>query len=200
MSSSAFITFDKPVLKAQWEEFCQRAKIAYSECTVGGNVFYYGGFGGVEITFGQTDWGTHRDERRPPAEARQITCSSFFGSNLRTIAMVTQMAMAEFGGTWEASPEVKQYMTVPAASTMLKDELVIEVERLRAAIRNVVTQRADALCWRDAYTDLAGLVGIQFCPQLIADPEQFAANCKHFDTSLRTGGKYIPIFCEKKPI
>ncbi len=32
-----------------------------------------------------------------------------------------------------------------------------EVQRLREAIRKVVTQRADDLCWRDVYTELAAL-------------------------------------------
>lgn len=70
------------------------------------------------------------------------------------------------------------------------------IEELEAAITRVVTQRGDDLCWRDIYTELARLVGIEFCPQLMADPEQFAANCKRFDASLRDG-KYTPVYCEK---
>src|SRR5665213_1654583 len=78
-----------------------------------------------------------------------------------------------------------------------KMEMYLENERLRArcaelesAIKRVVTQEGDDLCWRDVYTELAGLVGIEFVPQLMVDPDKFAANCKAFDMSLRSGGKY----------
>jgi len=81
---------------------------------------------------------------------------------------------------------------------MNNQELKAEILKLHHAIRKVVTRRADDLCWRDIYTDLAKLVGIEFCPQLIADPEQFASNCRKFDQSLRTGGDYVPVFVEKK--
>lgn len=69
--------------------------------------------------------------------------------------------------------------------------------KLEAAVRRVVTQRADDLCWRDVYTELAELVGVEFCPALMADPEQFNANCRRFDESLRNGGQYIPVYGEK---
>jgi hypothetical protein len=79
-------------------------------------------------------------------------------------------------------------------------DLLAEVRRLRArveeledAIKGVVTQRADDLCWRDVYTEMAKLVGIDFTPELICDQEKFLANCKRFDESLRSGGKYIPV-------
>lgn len=68
--------------------------------------------------------------------------------------------------------------------------LLDELERLRDAIRSVVTQEADDLCWLDVYTNLAKLVGIYFTPKLMADPEKFIANCRRFNKSLREGGKY----------
>ena len=67
---------------------------------------------------------------------------------------------------------------------------------LDAAVRRVISQRADDLCWRDVYTELAALVGVDFCPQLIAEHCQFAANCRAFDLSLRTDGPYVPVYVE----
>ena len=78
-------------------------------------------------------------------------------------------------------------------------ELGDRINTLEAAIEKVVTQEGDDLCWRDIYTELAGLIGIDFVPKLICDPDHMAANCKAFDKSLREGGEYIPIYTEKKP-
>lgn len=77
------------------------------------------------------------------------------------------------------------------------DELKTEVSKLRDAIKGVVTERADRLCWRDVYTELGKLVDIEFSPELIAEPEQFLSNCKQFDKSLREGGSYLPVYVEK---
>ena len=74
-----------------------------------------------------------------------------------------------------------------------------EIGRLRdleAAVRRVVTQRADAICWRDAYTDLARLVGVEFLPELICDREKMLANCRAFVDSLH-GGPYVPVYVER---
>lgn len=76
------------------------------------------------------------------------------------------------------------------------EDLTARIVELETAIRKVVTQRGDDICWRDAYTDLAKLVGIDFCPELICDPEKHLANCCMFIGSLRTG-KYKPIFVEQ---
>lgn len=81
---------------------------------------------------------------------------------------------------------------------MDRQTLKAEIRKLREAIRSVVTQRCDNVCWRDAYTDLAKLVGIDYCPELIDDPEKMLANCCQFIHSLRTGGPYIPIYHERR--
>lgn len=73
------------------------------------------------------------------------------------------------------------------------ERLQARILELETAIKRVVTQEGDDLCWRDVYTDLAGLVGIEFVPQLMVDPDKFAANCKAFDKSMRTDGKYVPV-------
>lgn len=77
--------------------------------------------------------------------------------------------------------------------------LIVDARRARIledAIRKVVTQRADDLCWRDVYTELAKLVGVDFKPELICDSDKFIANCRAFDKSLREGGEYRPVNVE----
>jgi hypothetical protein len=66
--------------------------------------------------------------------------------------------------------------------------------RLEEAVKRVVTQRADDLCWRDVYTELAKLVGVDPTPHLIVPPERMLVNCCHFVESLRTAGKYVPVY------
>lgn len=63
------------------------------------------------------------------------------------------------------------------------------VEALEAAIRDVVTQQGDNLCWLDAYQHLAGFVGVKFDPTLLA-PEEMLRNCRVFVYSLHSGCPY----------
>lgn len=80
---------------------------------------------------------------------------------------------------------------------MYRCQLKAEIVKLRSAIRKVVSQRCDDLCWRDVYTDLSKLVGVPFHPEMIDDPEKMLANCCQFIHSLRTGGPYTPIYHER---
>lgn len=66
--------------------------------------------------------------------------------------------------------------------------------RLDAAVRRMVTQRGDDICWRDLYTELAGLVGLPFVPELMYSRNQMLANCERFVVSLYDGGPYIPLY------
>jgi hypothetical protein len=73
---------------------------------------------------------------------------------------------------------------------------VAEQERLRtrladleAGIRHVVTREADDLCWMDAYTSLAHLVGLTFDPLLIP-ADRMLANCGRFVADLHAGRPY----------
>lgn len=70
--------------------------------------------------------------------------------------------------------------------------------RLDAAVRRVVSQRADDLCWMDVYVELAGLVGVEFVPELIDPPERMLGNCRRFVDSLKTGGPYVPVYVEQR--
>lgn len=63
------------------------------------------------------------------------------------------------------------------------------VRELEDAIREVVTQQGDDLCWMDIYTRLGKLVGVVVDPTLLPD-EEMLANCKRFISSLRSGCPY----------
>lgn len=80
---------------------------------------------------------------------------------------------------------------------MSRKEHKAEIRRLRAAITKVVTQRGDDICWRDVYTELAALVGVDPTPHLINDKEKMLANCDRFCNSLMDG-PYIPVYVEKR--
>lgn len=70
------------------------------------------------------------------------------------------------------------------------------LKRLEEAVYSMVTQRGDNLCWRDLYTQLAPLVGIEFVPEMICDKKKMLANCERFVDSLMSGEQYKPIFVE----
>jgi hypothetical protein len=71
------------------------------------------------------------------------------------------------------------------------DRLLL-IEKL---VKEAVTQRCDHICWRDLYTNLAKLVGVEFVPDLIDDPAKMKANCDVFIDSLYNG-PYKPIYHE----
>lgn len=65
------------------------------------------------------------------------------------------------------------------------------VKELEAAIRDVVMQRADDLCWFDVYTKLAGLVGLDLGREVMMLPaEDMLVNCARYVKSLKTGCPY----------
>lgn len=78
------------------------------------------------------------------------------------------------------------------------DYLWSEYQQLRDKVKEIVTLSGDDLCWRDIYTELASLVGVDFCPELMCDQDKFLDNCKAFDCSLRNGGPYNKVWVEKK--
>lgn len=73
-------------------------------------------------------------------------------------------------------------------------ELINRINELEEAIKWVVTQKADDLCWMDAYVRLGKLVGIEITlEQLSFLPEQkMLDNCKHYIRHLHTGCGYKP--------
>ncbi len=71
------------------------------------------------------------------------------------------------------------------------EELQAENKKLKDAITKVVTQKLDNLCWRDCYIELAGLVGIDFNPDMMPE-DQMLENCRVFIKSLKDGCPYKP--------
>ena len=84
---------------------------------------------------------------------------------------------------------------MPVMISVDKDEYE-RLKTLEATVTKVVTQRGDDICWRDIYTELAKLVGIDFSPELICDKEKMLANCSKFVDSLYDGGTYTPVYVE----
>ena len=70
--------------------------------------------------------------------------------------------------------------------------------KLEAAVKSMLTQRGDDICWRDLYTELAKLVGVEFSPELICDRAKMLENCKRFIDSIYDGGPYITVYVELK--
>jgi hypothetical protein len=73
-----------------------------------------------------------------------------------------------------------------------------QLTKLEAAVKRVLSQRGDDICWRDVYTELAALVGVEFTPELIGDREKMMANCKRFVDSMYDGGPYVPVYVEAR--
>ncbi len=141
MSSAAYLEFSTPITAEQWAKFCQDHDVEFSPNTVGHNVFYWKGLGGVEIKFGEF----HVCEKRelgpfpmfnfvqyppimgsnihrwvsPPATAKRITVSSFHGSNLTKIAQIASDIIEAFNGIWTADPEVTEHLAALQPSTMV---------------------------------------------------------------------------------
>lgn len=71
------------------------------------------------------------------------------------------------------------------------ERLKARVAELEGAIRYVLTQGQDDLCWMDVYTRLGALVGVRFEPNVLPT-EVFLANCARFEASLKSGLTYVP--------
>lgn len=81
---------------------------------------------------------------------------------------------------------------IPEASSEYQ-RLLAELYDLKNAITKIVTQRLDDICWRDIYTELAGLVGVEFDPDLLPR-DQMLANCERFIDSVKNKTEYTPVY------
>jgi hypothetical protein len=63
------------------------------------------------------------------------------------------------------------------------------VQELETAIKDVVTQDLDNICWMDVYTKLAKLIGIEFNPFKLPK-DIFDANCARFSLAMYTDKPY----------
>lgn len=74
----------------------------------------------------------------------------------------------------------------------LEYKLRSELTRLRTlevVVKRVLTQKADDVCWRDVYTEMAALVGVKLDPGLLPR-EKLLGNCAHFYDCLAKGEPY----------
>jgi hypothetical protein len=64
------------------------------------------------------------------------------------------------------------------------------LERLHAIVKEALSQKGDDVCWRDIYNaEVAGIVGVEFDPELPPKPRHMA-NCDHFYDCLAGGTPY----------
>lgn len=120
MSSSVNISYSQPITQSSWMAFCRSHDIEFSPRTVGQNVFYRGGLGGVEIWFGpachkevpQKPDGSHDwDAVEPPRLALEIVVKSFYQRNLPLIAETTKDIQKDLGGSISSyDPELEFYL------------------------------------------------------------------------------------------
>lgn len=67
------------------------------------------------------------------------------------------------------------------------------IDELENAIRKVVTQEADNICFADVYIELGKLVGIEvtFESLKLLPEHKFRKNCDHFTTCLYNNLPYV---------
>ncbi len=69
------------------------------------------------------------------------------------------------------------------------EEALNQSQKLEVAVKKVLAQKLDDVCWRDVYTELAAMVGVEWKPELL--PKfVFLGNCSKFHDSLATGTPY----------
>src|SRR5947209_3691874 len=78
--------------------------------------------------------------------------------------------------------------------------LVSELRRLREAVRRVVIQKGDDLCWRDVYTELASLLPDPPTVDHTPPTDLFLRNCQRFEASMRSGQPYVPETAHDEPL
>ena len=119
LSSAVYIEFDdqEGVLQGKFLEFCSSHDIEYSPQTIGGNVFYYGGHGGVEVTFGEASYEElpalpngclDFSAATPPEYAERVRFSTFhMGREIPCMAELARAFWIEFGGAVSCDPELR---------------------------------------------------------------------------------------------
>lgn len=82
--------------------------------------------------------------------------------------------------------------SAPPATSVVAEEMAAglgkRVSELESAIRDVLDQKFDDICWMDVYTKLGKLVGKPFEPHAL-DPERMLRNCELFVDSVCHPGK-----------
>jgi len=114
MSSAIYLTFSHPVPVQDWLAFCGEHDIVHSEATVGGNVFYSGGMGGVQICAGED----------PISEGKPlhiVDVETFYGGDLESVAQVARWIATRWPCSFENDPELSGWQTRPASEDPEKE-------------------------------------------------------------------------------
>lgn len=84
---------------------------------------------------------------------------------------------------------------VPAEATakLETDSISAELSNIKLAIKEVVSQKADDVCWMDVYVQLGKLVGITIRAESLAllPKATFLHNCEHYIDCLKKGETYV---------
>lgn len=98
MSSAAHISFEpgtNSVTADEWQVFCRKHGLEHSPQTVGGNVYYCGGLGGVEVHY--SSW--------------MVSFLTYQGGKaMPDVARLTKHAWRRWGGSLLADPEIRKLM------------------------------------------------------------------------------------------
>jgi hypothetical protein len=104
MSSAANITFESDTIGVppdQWSAFCAAHDIVHSPQTVGGNIYYHGGFGGVEAAYHSEHW---------------VSFSTYHGGRaMGDVARLAMLAWRRWGGKLSADPEIRSLLSKEVA-------------------------------------------------------------------------------------
>lgn len=98
-------------------------------------------------------------------------------------------AVGEFHTASESLPGLVDTIGLCQGEMRAAAEIAEKHEKLEAAVRKMLALEGDDICWRDIYTELAGLVGVEFRPTMLPKP-QMLANCSRFIDSLQSGEHY----------
>lgn len=117
MSSAIYLSLKDEVKLEDWQKFCSQEEIEHSPYTVGGNVYYFGGLGGVEIWFGKGSQYDKRPPYSPPAGAREISVKTYWmGRAMPYVAKVAKKIIQRFGAEWTADMELEGLMKLGEAN------------------------------------------------------------------------------------
>lgn len=70
------------------------------------------------------------------------------------------------------------------------EQEIARLRKLEAVVKGVLSQEDDDHCWRDVYTEMAELVGVEWKPKVIDKPTMLR-NCERFVDCLLSGEHYV---------
>lgn len=125
-----------------------------------------------------------KDRRQQPARIKVMWCGCDLMVALRRFWPNPYQVIE--GRDYEVACDIPNATTREA---LKEADALIRVTELEDAIRYVVTQKFDDVCWLDVYVMLGKLVGIEYDP-LLLPKKQFLHQCDHFYDCLAAGKVY----------